>query len=190
MLRSCQLACLWFLGIAISALASGCGSDPTHHDNLQQILSDTSLSEPEKLEQLARQIFNLAEFSLTPADPLGHEVTLSIRSNDDQVVRKIMENKDAAELNKALKEFHLKALNLQMADYLVRAQDMHLQDLTVILQVADDGSGTSPVSGDALYQLQLPQKHFAEFLTIAKLRPQESLPKAEKLWKVAVDQFR
>ncbi|MDP1563621.1 MAG: hypothetical protein Q8M16_19755 [Pirellulaceae bacterium] len=190
MFQHCQFRWLWLLGLVIAALASGCGSDPTHQDHLQQILSNTNLSEAEKLEQMAKQIFNLTEFSLAAADPIGHNVTLTIRGNDDQVVRKIMEGKDAAALNKALKEFHLKTLNFQLADYLIRAQDMHLQQLTIALQVAEAGSQSSKTGGDVKYRLNLPKKNFAEFLTVAKLRPQEGLPKAEKLWEVVVDQFR
>lgn len=190
MFQHCQFRWLWLLGCMMAALASGCGSDPTQQDNLQQILSNTNLSEAEKLEQMAKQIFNLSEFSLAAADPIGHHVTLTIRGNDDQVVRKIMEAKDAAALNKALKEFHLKTLNFQLADYLIRAQDMHLQQLTVVLQVSEVGSASSETGGDVKYRFNLPKKNFAEFLTVAKLRPQEGLPKAEKLWEVVVDQFR
>lgn len=193
MFQRCQLGCLWVLrlfGIAMVVIASGCGSAPTHQDQLQQILSNAKLSEAEKLEQMAKQIFNVAEFSLEPAQPQGHQVTLMIRGNDDRSVRKIMESKDAKSLNQALKEFHMRSLNLQMADYLIRAQDLHLQQLTMAIQVADADAADASTDGDVKYRLVLPRKHFAEFLTIAKLRPQEAVPKAEKLWQVVVDQFR
>jgi hypothetical protein len=170
--------------------ASGCGSNASHQESLQEILSDPQLNETEKLERMAQQIFNLAEFSVEPALPNGHAVTLLIRGNDDQVVRKIMDGKEAAALQKALKEFHLRALNLQLADYLIRAQDMHLQQVTLALQVAEPGSSTAASPGEVKYRLVLSRQQFAEFLAIAKLRPQEAVPKAEKLWQVVLDQFR
>lgn len=168
----------------------GCGSTPSHHDQLREIIDDTSLTEEDKLKQLAERIFNLSQFELVPSEPVGHQVTLSIRCNDDQVVRKIMENKASAELDKALKEFHLKALLLQLADYLIRVQDMHLQRLTIKLHNDGQSESNPPAADGIVYQFSLRRDKFAEFLTIAKLRPQESIPKAEKIWKIEVDQFR
>jgi hypothetical protein len=182
---------IWFslLMMGLFFAANGCGSSPSHQDHLQEIINDTSLSEEEKLQKLAERIFNLASFSLGSAGPLGHQLTLEIHANDDSVVRKIMEGKDSKALNAALKEFHLKTLQLQLADYLLRAQEMHVQQLSILIKDSKPAE-TTATPNDVKYQLVLERKQFAEFLSIAKLRPQESIPKAEKLWTVVVDGYR
>lgn len=179
-----------FLTAVMASFVLGCGSSPSHQDKLREITDDTSLTEEDKLKRLAEQIFNLSEFAIMPAEPPGHHVTLSIRCNDDEVVRKIMEGKAPANLQSALKEFHLKGLLLQLADYLIRVQDMHLQRLTVSLHSTDNGESDSHGMETRRYQLVLARAKFAEFLAVAKLRPQEGVPKAETIWKVEHDQFR
>jgi hypothetical protein len=168
----------------------GCGGTPSTQDHLQAILEDQSLSETDKLEKLAVHCFDLRAFAVTPATPTGHAVELQIRGHDDRVIRQVMDGKGPDALHQALKEFHFKTLNLQLADYLRRAKDMHLGQLTVSLQLQTPGSVDDVDGGQEMYRLVLPAEQFAAFLEVAKLRPAESLAKAEKLWRVISDEFR
>jgi len=192
-MRKDRLAGKWpALSWALLLLAAplGCGRTTSHQESLQAIVENKSLSEADKLEKMAAHCFDLLGFALTPARTSGHAVELNVRGHDDKVIRQVMEGKGADQLNQALKEFHFKTLNLQLADYLRRAKDMHLSQLTVALHLNDPGLGGGPIGLEERYRLVLSSDQFAAFLEIARLRPAESLAKAEKLWRVVIDEFR
>jgi len=178
---SLALTSLWLLG---------CGPTPSQRENLQSIMENRSLSEEEKLSRLALAIFDLVDVELTPAEPDGHAVRLAVRANDDDVIRQVLQGKPADQLKQALKEFHFKLLNPQIAEYLRRARDMHLRRLTVSLQGVRSGDGQRTTLGEEQYRLVLERDRFENFLQVANLRAEAAVPQAEKIWRIEVDQFQ
>lgn len=183
---------LWIaLGISGAVLLMwGCGPSPSQRETLQSIMENRTLSEEEKLARLALAIFAVVDIEVIPAEPDGHAVGLAVRSNDDDVIRQVMEGKPAAQIQQALKEFHFKLLNPQIAEYLRRARDMHLRRLTISLQPIRSGAGQRTTFGEEQYRLVLERERFEQYLQVANLRSQEALPQAEKIWRVEVDQFQ
>jgi len=166
----------------------GCGRGPSHHDTLQGIMQDRSLNEAAKLERLAEHIFDLTRAEVSPVQPSGFAAELQVKGPDDSVIRQVTSGKSAAETNRALKEFHFKSLNPQLANYLRRAQDLHLQQLTVSLLVNESSGG-----GDAAaekYRLILKRDDFQRAMEAATLPAREALPTLERLWQVQLDGFR
>lgn len=182
----------WATGLALASLLLwvGCGPGPSQRENLQAIMENRSLSEEEKLTRLALAIFDLVNVEIIQIQPEGHEVSLAVRANNDSVIRQVMEGKPPEQLSQALKEFHFKLLNPQIAEYLRRAKDMRLQRLTVSLQPVQAGGAQRAALGDEQYRLVLERDRFEKFLQVANLRAQEALPQAEKIWRVEVDQFK
>lgn len=182
----------WATGLALASLLLwvGCGPNPSQRENLQSIMENQALSEEEKLTRLALAIFDLVNVEIIQTQPDGHAVSLAVRANNDSVIRQVMEGKPQEQLSQALKEFHFKLLNPQIAEYLRRAKDMHLQRLTVSLQPVRDGGAQQATLGDEPYRLVLERDRFEKFLQVANLRAQEALPQAEKIWRVEVDQFK
>lgn len=182
----------WAIGLALASLLLwvGCGPSPSQRENLQSIMENRSLSEEEKLTRLALAIFDLVNVEIIQTQSDGHAVSLAVRANNDSVIRQVMEGKPQEQLSQALKEFHFKLLNPQIAEYLRRAKDMRLQRLTVSLQPVQAGGAQRATLGDELYRLVLERDRFEKFLQVANLRAQEALPQAEKIWRVEVDQFK
>lgn len=182
----------WATGLALASLLLwvGCGPNPSQRENLQSIMENQALSEEEKLTRLALAIFDLVNVEIIQTQPDGHAVSLAVRANNDSVIRQVMEGKPQEQLSQALKEFHFKLLNPQIAEYLRRAKDMHLQRLTVSLQPVRDGGAQQATLGDEPYRLVLERDRFERFLQVANLRAHEALPQAEKIWRVEVDQFK
>lgn len=190
--RRSMFGLIWFAVATgwVALLTVGCGPTPSQRETLQSIMENRTLSEEEKLARLALAIFAVVDIEITPGEPDGQAVRLAVRSNDDDVIRQVMDGKPAEQLQRALKEFHFKLLNPQIAEYLRRARDMHLRRLTISLQPVRDSAGQRTTFGEEQYRLVLDRERFEAYLQVANLRAQDALPQAEKIWRVEVDQFQ
>ena len=186
------VSALWlgFAPIATILGTAGCGESPSQRDVWQTVLEDRSLGEPERLSKLAELMFDLNSCVVGPGpDQRGHRVELTVRAGAEDVVRQVMKDRPADQLPLALKEFHFKSLNNQLADYIRRAKDLHLEEVQLTLQARDAQGGGDDSSSAVLYQCSLPKNRFSDFLAVANLRARESIPKLEKIWTVTVDEF-
>lgn len=181
------LICL-ILGGGIVVL-SGCGDSPSQQETLQRIIRDTSTSVSEKVEQLARKMFDVKDF-VALGGAKGPTIEMSINGSDPSVIVQAAAGKNPEKLKPAVKLFHLKSLINQLASFVHHTRIYKVQEISLTLHSPVLQGGELSAEPQESYRLKLTSDKFDEFEAAAKLRPEAAIQRCEKIWQVLVDELK
>jgi hypothetical protein len=182
-----------FLGLVALAGFAWCGCNSakteTREEMLGRALNNKDLPDSGAIMLIGQATFRGFKEAATLPPVEGKVVTtVIVKGEDTSGVAQFIKEDDPRAIKKKLKELQFISLLRELDRFLENARKRNLGDLTLTLQVPIKEK-PGPDDWTDAYRFRLPAKSFDLYLKTAPLETTDRISRAERIWKVAFDQF-
>ena len=114
---------------------------------------------------------------------------MSINGGNPAGIVRTLEGKDTDRVNAALKQFYLRPVISQLANFVHYTRNLHLGPVEVEILAPEIQGQQIADSSTAQYSLVLNPKDFDAFVEAAKLGTKEAVQQCEAIWTVRQDRW-